>query len=695
METVEIVKALRINPSDRFVAFVGTHRDSCTEKILDEYAPYFMKVGYNILFTPDDKADEIMNYAPRYLVMFRSGLKVEPVDAGKLVTLIDKFQHYGVRVVYYVDDFSVLTRNNGLPLFLASKCDSIITSTSSLKEYIVQSQVSKPVVVVPTHIDIPTIDGLEPVPGIRSINKFKVLLSSSGRLGSMYLRNIAEMIEDDLGQYKDVLLIVNAQGVVQMRTIINEFRHVNKIYFDWLPLKDFYRLAKSVDIMIAPACEEDLEYLVPPEQRRVHLDSKSPVKYTIAGAVSIPCIASPIKEYSDAICHGENGLIAQDPREFLMYINMLRDNKELRENIGRAARKDVEENFHIASRFNELFAAITGDMKYSIQKTDANYVYIPPLAGGPRTFYTTLERYIEAESDSKWKVTDNAFSSVKAGVIIAFYGLNECKAIKNLNPDFKIITRVDGLPMNFDGSLNKDQLKLMIESMEISDQIIWQSEHCKNIWKEFADTSKGVTIHNGVDVKYFKELGDKFADINSPKIRLLNVNFSTFKHKRIDILRELISKTPEGYHWYTMGQYLDTSVVNDMEMFKAYPNVTFFGPVANYSYEGRAFLASVYRSCDALVFTSEMEGSPNTIMESCACGLPVIYNASNSVIPEILGEFCIPVNDSEGFNEQLKTLEDGAYVTWLKDGMRERMKNFTAEICASKYLEVFKEVCQS
>jgi glycosyltransferase involved in cell wall biosynthesis len=246
--------------------------------------------------------------------------------------------------------------------------------------------------------------------------------------------------------------------------------------------------------------------------------------------------------------------------------------------------------------------------------------------------------------------------------------------------------------MNFDGSLNNDQLKLMQESISIADQVVWQSQHCRDIWKNFVDTSKGVIVHNGVDTNYYNEYGEGFKEINSPKIRLLNVNFSTFKHKRVDILLELIKATPEEYHWYTMGQYLDTSITNDTNMFKSLPNVTFFGPVASYTYEGRAFLASVYRACDALVFTSEMEGSPNTVLEAAACGLPIIYNSSNSVVEEILGDFCIPISDADDFKTAIQALKYKDVVSQIKEGMRHKIENYTAEVMAKNYLKVFEGV---
>lgn len=693
-------RKFQVSPSDKFVAFVGPEADCAVQKVVGEYAKYFDTLGWSVLFTQESKIREVIDYGPRVVVLFRAGSKgmTDPNTIRTIEVEIERLKMYGVRVVYYLDDFLV-TANNGAPLYLASKCDTIIVSTSALKEYIIQCQVSKPVSVVKTHMDIPEFDKLDKSTFMRKYSpivksdKFKVLMSSSGRVGATYLRSIIEMMNDRSEEFKNVLMIINSSGVAQMRVLINEYRNVNKLYLDWLPLEEYYKLIKNVDLIIAPAVDQDLAYFVPEDMQKIWLDSKSAVKYTLAGAAGIPIITSPVQSYVDAIKHGENGLIANTPDEFLTFMTMLINNEEYRKQIGEAARKDVEENYNITKRFEEFYANITGDYSKLNANTQGNFLYAPPLAGGPRTFFTTMEKHLNKVSNGKWQLVDSIAGKIDVAMIIAFYGLEQAKALKKSSPSTKVITRVDGLPMKFDGTLDEGQLQLMKESIELADQVIWQSQHCKDIWGGFVSTDKGVIIHNGADTGYYREDGGKFEELPKDKIKLLHANFSTFKHKRIDILLDLMKNTPSKYQYVTVGQYLDTSIVNDQKLFSSMKNVTFLGPVASYKYDGREFMASLYRSCDALIFTSEMEGSPNTVLEAASCGLPIIYNDSNTVIPEILGEFCIPIGGTEDLLAALERLEDSDYIRKLKDGMRTRMKWFTAEVMANNYLEVLENLC--
>jgi glycosyltransferase involved in cell wall biosynthesis len=184
---------------------------------------------------------------------------------------------------------------------------------------------------------------------------FNILFTSQGRIGVMMLRRIVERMNQEPEKYRDVNLISVAIGVAQVRSVINEFRNVHKTYYEYIPSpKEFYGLAKGCQLILAPGEVGDLDYLIKPELQPLWLDAKSCVKYLLAGASRIPCIASPLREYKDAIKNGVNGFVADTVDDWMSYIDSCMADKTLRDDIGREARADVENNWDARQRALEL-----------------------------------------------------------------------------------------------------------------------------------------------------------------------------------------------------------------------------------------------------------------------------------------------------------------------------------------------------
>ena len=67
-------------------------------------------------------------------------------------------------------------------------------------------------------------------------------------------------------------------------------------------------------------------------------------------ALEIPTIMSPVGVNSEIITDGENGFLADNEQEWLEKISRLIDSKELREKMGKKARKTVEDNYSVHSQ---------------------------------------------------------------------------------------------------------------------------------------------------------------------------------------------------------------------------------------------------------------------------------------------------------------------------------------------------------
>ena len=677
------------------IGFIQEDFDCCSEKCIIEYSPLFAKDNIACLMIPRQNYTDVLKYLCKYVVLFRLGSKDCPVeDIKKLLAYLQHVKNLGIRIVYYADDL-IFWANNQAPLGLIQLCDAVIVSNETLKNVLInQAKVLKPIFIVPTHLELSRFDQVAPDSYMMSSKRFKVLLTSGGRIGTNHAYEICELANADPELSRDVEWIFNCQGVAQIRSLINKFRNLKKTYIDWLSSAQYYALIKAVDLLIHPAKPEDLSYMCPPEMQQSWLDAKSEVKYTLAGAAKIPIISSPTASYVDAITDGETGFISDTAQDFIDKIKLLKNDRNLRLRIGQAARTDVEKRYNIKDRYIQYRDAIIGNItpetsRIIFSKTPQKLLFIPPISGGPRTFYENMDRWLPELSSNKWRVS-LTLEGVTAAIAIAFVAADEIIAEKKKRPDLKVIYRLDGLPMTFGGELDPTNLVKMQEMFRYSDTIVWQSKHCLKMWKDRnlvppEINAEGPIIHNGVDLSIFAPEGNKYPLPNPKAHNFLNMNWSTFPHKRLDLLQEFIKSHEHNPDilFYLIGNYISTSQIANVNFWKGFSNVIYLGQMRNQSAEAKQMLASIYRAVTGLIFTSEMEGSPNTVLEALGCGCPVIYNPNADIVPEILGEACLPLG-----------LFDRIFDPTTRNNIQVEMKHiaeeYSMENCIRKYLTILE-----
>jgi len=689
------------NPQDIFnhlkgrtvIGFIQEAMDCCSEKCILEYTQYFNDEKYGILMIPRANYEDVLKYLCNYVVLFRTGYKEgDSVYIQNLVSYINHLRGLGIRVVYYCDDF-LFYANNKAPLTLIHASDAVIVANQTLKHILTTTlNYNKPVIVVPTHINLKHFDITAPFKTL-SKDRFKILLTSGGRIGINNFYEICEIANSDPDMAQNIEWIVNCQGVAEIRTIINKFRNLKKTYIDWMPLQGYYSLSKSVDLIIHPARPDDLAYMCPTELQQTWLDSKSEVKYTLAGAARIPIISSPCYAYKHAIKDGVTGFIANDTNEFVSLIKKLKDDRSLRTMVGLAARQDIEKNYDIKHRYPLYRDAIVGKVEQkatflTMFKRRKKLLYIPPIEGGPRTFYENMKRHLPIVSKDTWDTADT-LDVADAVVAVAFVLSDEILKEKAKRPSLRILYRLDGLPTDFNGGIDETNLKKMQEMFRHADKFVWQSKHCQKMWRDAnfippEINPEGAIIHNGVDLSIFTTSSDqKYNFPNASQYNFVNLNWSTFKHKRLDLLQDFISSYADNsnIHFYLIGNYVTTNQIANMTFWKDFPNATYMGQMRNQSKEAKEVLATIYRAATALIFTSNMEGSPNTVLEAMGCGCPVIYNAEVDIVPEILSDACLPLEDVEKIFDQSVRLS-------LQSKMAQLAPSFSIEECVRKYLEV-------
>jgi glycosyltransferase involved in cell wall biosynthesis len=87
-------------------------------------------------------------------------------------------------------------------------------------------------------------------------------------------------------------------------------------------------------------------------------EAKSEVKFIEAALVGVPTVASAGPAYADALRHGETGLLAATPEEWLRHLNDLTADPVRRTLLGRQAKEDVIRSYHPSVRGRELLATL-------------------------------------------------------------------------------------------------------------------------------------------------------------------------------------------------------------------------------------------------------------------------------------------------------------------------------------------------
>jgi glycosyltransferase involved in cell wall biosynthesis len=344
----------------------------CVQKVVGELAPYLKQNGIAPTMAYDANPRQIIEALPHNIVYLRAGVKTaEPVQhLAQLDGYIPFFRSLGLEVYYYIDD-ALFFVNNMAPLKLMWNVDKIIVATDALAEFLIENQkMPKPIYKVKTHMDLPVFDACFKPLYLVKPNMFNILFTSQGRVGALTVHNIMEQMDKHPEKYKNVNFVIVSAWVGQMRTILNRFRNIHKTYWEWMPLQEHYGLSKCVDLIIAPGQEEDLDGQVEKEHQYLWLHSKSCVKYTLAGAARIPIISTPLNEYEKAIRHGETGFLANTVNEWIEYIDLCINDKDMCTKIGDAARDDVELNWHVVDRAAEWAGILGGKTDNLISGVD-------------------------------------------------------------------------------------------------------------------------------------------------------------------------------------------------------------------------------------------------------------------------------------------------------------------------------------
>jgi len=680
------------------IGFIQDRFDACTDKIVGDFGRVLTNRGYAPLIVLTKDYKDALDYICNYLVLFRTGYYPE---SERFIKNVNEFRHYmrkfGVPTVYYADDH-IWPFTQGAPAFLANNSDKVIVTSEYIRNVIKNEYgITKPIDILPTHIDLNRFDNdCKVIPWKEK--KFRILYTSQGGIGINILSGIVEAMNEDPEEYKDVEIFMVCQQVGLYRAKINRYRNVHKRYYDWLSLNTFYSLAKSCDVIIAPGEAGDCGNENFNDRARLHwLHSKSEVKYCLAGAAGIPLIASPTEPYMKSVQDSETGFLAVNTPDFLKWINVLRYDPELRASIGAAARLDIEKKYNSVERANQFLELVLDTSKIkpaTARAAGPKRVFIPKSEGGPQSFERNMMKWLPIVSRGKWEVS-NELKDVDVVMNIAFIEAPAIEVYKADHPYTKQIFRVDGLPLHFNGDIFEEQLRSMLETFGHADSIVWQSNHCKKFWAKYGvNTEGGYTVHNGVDLDVYTADGPKMTGLPDEKVfKVLHLNWSTFPHKRFDYLKifsqwaEQLNKEKYNIQVLAVGNYASVQQIENQQFFSG-TSIKYLGNIMDKGVEGQKVTASLLRGVDALVFTSEMEGSPHVLFEALACKKIIFANPNSDIVDEICGDLHYKIGAYADLEYAIDELSNKEVFEAKQLAARKIALEYSTQHMVEKYCEV-------
>lgn len=348
----------------RSIAVMTPYVDYSLEQAIGIMSPYLKDEKYAVIVGGDSNNPiDILRCSPDLVIFFRSGAfhppELRPYEAN-LQHAVGLCKVLGIPTVYYADDL-VFPLNEGLPIKVAIHTDKVIVSSQFLKEWLYAHEFPRSISVFPTCINLERVAKAATTHWLIDPTKFNVLVYSVHGTSVSALHSMFSYINEYPAGWESFRFIIVTKEVGKLRMHLNEFRKVNKAYHDYMPTDELYALVKACDVQVDLAHPSDVPGIVPGAEI-AWINSKSPIKYLVAGACGKPFIAPAIPPY-DCIKHGETGYKITTSEEALMLLELLRDDRGLMEKVGHAAKNYVESEWDVKTRYPQFKKQIISSEK--------------------------------------------------------------------------------------------------------------------------------------------------------------------------------------------------------------------------------------------------------------------------------------------------------------------------------------------
>lgn len=328
---------------------------------------------------------------------------------------------------------------------------------------------------------------------------------------------------------------------------------------------------------------------------------------------------------------------------------------------------------HLAER-HELHVVSPVPWPHRLNLALAGKAPAPPdsCAGRLRAYYPTYfytPKMLRARYGSFYllsirSVFERIAKRLQPDVVYATWAYPDCYAAVRAAAPFGIpvVSRLHGSDIN-DYLQFPDRKRLILDAMRRSAAIVSVSKDLKRtLSAEGIDGGKIHVVYNGVDRDVFHpmerdEARRRLGLSDGAEIVLFAGNLKPVK--RVDLLIGALARLGrEGLELHVLGAGPERSRLERLAAeLEISPRVRFHGTVPHQS------LGLWFNACNVFCLPSRNEGTPNVLLESLACGTPVVASDTGG-IPEILSEgsgLRFPPESADGLVE---TLREGLSRRW-------------------------------
>lgn len=200
-----------------------------------------------------------------------------------------------------------------------------------------------------------------------------------------------------------------------------------------------------------------------------------------------------------------------------------------------------------------------------------------------------------------------------------------------------------------------------------------------------------VNIPNCIDTNtykpHFKSIGTKYVLL----FQAMNINEErkglTYLIDCLRILREKYPEVKNKIKLLIFGEIRSDEFLLDLDY-----EVELLGSLTN-----QEDIIKAYQKANIFITPSLQDNLPNTVMESLACGIPVLGFETGG-IPEMVDHkingYIAPHKDSEGLAEGLKWIigERERYLELCQNARKKVLENYTYNQISAKYLKLYQSL---